>query len=96
MPKPIPKKYLPLAPDLAVEVISPNDRAKEIREKIEVYLSYNTELIWIVYPSSERVDVYRATDKSHIEVIKKDGILQGENVLPGFTLSVKDIFSVLE
>jgi Uma2 family endonuclease len=96
MPKPIPKKYLPLAPDLAVEVISPNDKAKEIREKIEVYLAYNTELVWVVYPASERVDVYRAADKSHIEVIKKDGTLQGEKVLPGFSLTVKDIFAVLE
>jgi Uma2 family endonuclease len=96
MPKPIPKKYLPLAPDLAVEVISPNDKAKEIREKIEVYLAYNTEIVWVVYPASERVDVYRATDKSHIEVVKKDGTLQGEKVLPGFSLAVKDIFAVLE
>jgi Uma2 family endonuclease len=96
MPKPIPKKYIHATPDLAVEVISPSDKAKEIREKIELYLAYKTELVWVVYPSSERVDVYRAADKAHVEVVKLDGVLSGENVLPGFTLAVEDIFAVLE
>jgi Uma2 family endonuclease len=96
MPKPVPKKYIHATPDLAVEVISPTDKAKEIREKIELYLEHKTELVWVVYPSSERVDVYRAADKAHVEVVKLDGVLDGENVLPGFKLSVQEIFAVLE
>jgi Uma2 family endonuclease len=96
MPKPIPKKFLPFAPDLAVEVVSPNDKAKEIRQKIEKYLEHGTSLIWIVYPASRRVDVYRSSDKEHSQLVDETGILSGEEVLPDFKLAVKNIFSVLD
>jgi Uma2 family endonuclease len=96
MPKPIPKKFLPLAPDLAVEVVSPHDKAKEIRQKIEKYLEHGTKLVWIVYPDSKRVDIYRSSDKEHSQTVDETRILSGEDVLPNFKLSVKDIFAVLE
>ena len=96
MPKPVPKKFIHLAPDLAIEVISPTDRAKDIRRKIDTYLKYDTELIWIVYPASERIDVYRLSDKTHTETLGIDDTLSGENVLSGFQLSIKDIFASAE
>lgn len=96
MPRPVPKQFIPVAPDLAVEVVSPNDKAKDIRHKIDLYLNYGTSLVWVVYPSSQRVDVYRASDKTHAEIIGLDGTLNGEDVLPGFSLSVKEVFGVLE
>lgn len=95
MPKPIPKKFLPFSPDLAVEVID-EDYAESLRQKIEKYLEHGTSLVWIVYPSSKRVDVYRAKNKANIETLDETGFLEGENILPNFKLSVKDIFAVLE
>jgi Uma2 family endonuclease len=96
MPKPIPLNYIPVPPDLAVEVISPNDKAKDIRDRINDYLAANVPLIWVIYPSSQRVDIYRASDKAHAEIVGLDGTLKGEDVLPRFSLSVKDVFEVLE
>lgn len=96
MPKPIPKKYLFFSPDLAVEVISPNDKAPEIRKKVSDYLFYGTRLVWIVYPALKRVDVFDATNPGQANLVDESGVLDGGSVLPGFTLAVKDIFADFE
>lgn len=96
MPKPVPKEFIHLAPDLAIEVISPTDRAKDIRKKIDRYMTYGTQLLWIVYPASERIDVYRLSEKTHSEALGLDDILDGEDVLKGFQIAVKDIFASVD
>lgn len=96
MPQPVPAKFLHIIPNLVIEVISPTDRANDIRKKIEIYLDYGTELIWIIYPQSKRIDVYRQSDKTHTETLSIDDKLSGETVLSGFELSVKDIFDSVE
>lgn len=96
MPKPVPREFLNIIPNIAVEVISPTDRAKDIRQKIETYLKYGTQLIWIVYPASQQVDIHRQSDKTHTETLRIEDTLSGENVLSEFKLSVKDIFASAE
>ncbi|MEO1290716.1 MAG: Uma2 family endonuclease [Chloroflexota bacterium] len=96
MPKPVPVKFLHIAPNLAIEVISPSERAKDIRQKIELYLKYGTDLVWTIYPSLQRIDIHRQTNKSQAETLGIEDTLSGENVLEGFTLPVKEIFEVLE
>ena len=53
-----PEKYIPFAPDLAVEVVSPNDKAHEIRDKVTLYRAAGTRIVWVIYPSLRKVDVY--------------------------------------
>lgn len=91
--KPITGKYYAIAPDMAVEVVSPGDRASQIRRKAAQYLKAGTRLIWFVYPDSKLVDIYRPGKPT--ATIEIDGELDGEDVLPGFRLSVKDVFKKL-
>jgi Uma2 family endonuclease len=83
------------APDLAVEVISPSERATDIDLKTQKYLDYGTKLLWVVYPRTRRVVVYSGGMQSGITV-DINGTLDGGEVLPGFTLPVRDIFAGLD
>jgi len=86
----IPKKFWPLAPDLAVEVLSPSDTASEVMEKIDEWLTAGTRLVWVVDPAKKTVGVY-APDRRQ-RILKSTDQLEGETVLPGFSLSVAEIF----
>jgi Uma2 family endonuclease len=90
----VPEEYL-IAPDLAVEVISPSNRPREMLNKIESYIKNGTRIVWVVYPDEKVVDVWQPAGDGGMLVHKVtlDGTLEGGNVLPGFTLAVKDIFS---
>jgi Uma2 family endonuclease len=79
----------PLAPDLAVEVVSPTDSAKDIGDKIVNYLAAGT-VAWYVYPDDQEVKVYEAGEP--VKTLTINDTLDGGKVLPGFTLAVKDIF----
>ncbi len=82
------------APDLAVEVISPSEKPRQIMQKIETYLTSGTILVWIVYPEEKIVDVWRAMSDGSLNKRKFEigDILSGEDVLPNFTLEVAKIF----
>jgi Uma2 family endonuclease len=82
--------YLPIAPDLAVEVLSPGDLAYEVNEKIEEYLGAGIALIWVVDPENRVVDVYRHNGE-HQRLHESDELL-GEDVLPEFRCRVADLF----
>lgn len=89
MPRPIPKKFIPLAPDLAVEVISPTDSASEVDEKIVQYLKAGVKMVWVVYPASRTVMAHSADGAYRLD---EDAALDGGAVLPGFKLAVRDVF----
>jgi Uma2 family endonuclease len=82
--------FLPLAPDLAVEVISPGDLAHEVSEKIEEYLHAGVSLIWVVDPEIRIVDVYRKNGE--ISRLREADELLGHDVLPNFRCRVADLF----
>jgi Uma2 family endonuclease len=77
-------------PDLAVEVKSPTDRRRDIEEKLGHYRDAGVPLVWWVYPDERLVEVYRLGVL--VATLREGDILDGENVLPGFTLPVSDIF----
>jgi Uma2 family endonuclease len=81
--------YNPNPPDLAVEVLSPTDKPSRIRTKIAGYLAAGT-ILWLVDPEAKVVEVYTPGQKS--KMLRMNDSLDGEDVLPGFTLAVKDIF----
>lgn len=94
-PNPIPKNFMPLMPDLAVEIVSPSNTVPQIRRKAALYLDNGTQLVWIVIPSNMSAEVCRlgADGKIHSKVIGAGGALSGEHVLPGFSLDLVALFS---
>jgi Uma2 family endonuclease len=88
--QPPPAAYNPIPPDLAVEVLSPSNTPDEIAIKVDNYLRAGT-VVWVVNGDAQRVTVHRpdaAPKTSGIE-----DTLDGGDVLPGFTLPVRDIFA---
>jgi Uma2 family endonuclease len=79
----------PQAPDLAVEVVSPTDRAKDIADKVANYLLAGT-VLWYVYPDEQQIKVYAPGQA--VKTLGIDDVLDGGPVLPGFKLALQDIF----
>lgn len=90
---PTTERYFPGPPDLAVEIVSPNDRADDIHNKVMDFLNAGTHLVWVVYPGSQTVAVYHPDSAGHI--LSAEDTLDGESVLPGLSLPVREIFKKL-
>ena len=86
----IPVTYWELAPDLAVEVLSPSDRRSKVLRKVSEYLDAGTPLVWVVDPRRRTAVVYRPEGEPTI--LGADGVLDGEDVLPGFTLTLAEVW----
>ena len=82
--------FWPGAPDLAAEVISPGDTYAEVEDKIADWLDAGTRLVVVVNPSTQTVALYRSW--SDIRVLTTDDVLDGGEVVPNWTLPVRDIF----
>jgi Uma2 family endonuclease len=80
-----------LAPDLAVEVLSPGNTKKEMARKVRDYFISGARLVWLVDPRQRTVQVYTALDQS--TVLTEDQTLDGGAVLPGLTLPVQQVFA---
>ncbi len=95
-PIPFPRTWVPLMPDLAVEVKSPSNTLAELRRKAAIYLQHGARLVWIILPVSRSAEVWRLGADGDIEsaIIQADGSLSGEDVLPGFTLPLAQLFDI--
>ena len=80
----------PIAPDLAVEIVSPSDTLYDIQEKVFEYLDAGTQLVWVVEPVGQTVTVYRS--RTEIKVLTMKDTLTGDDVIKGFSCSVAEIF----
>ena len=80
-----------LAPDLAVEVISKSNTRKEMEDKLVDYFDATVRLVWYVYPETRQVRVYVAPDQHSL--LSEDQILDCGEVLPGFSLQLRQYFS---
>ena len=85
-----PKGDIDIAPDLVVEVVSPNDTYEEIAVRVADYKSANVKLIWVISPETRTVLIRRANGTC--EEVGEAGTLSGEDVLPGFTCTVAELF----
>ena len=83
--------FAELAPDLAVEVLSPNDRAGEILAKVADWLNAGTLLVWVIDPERRIATVYRADGSALI--VDDTSALSGDEVLPGFVLPLAGLFA---
>jgi len=87
----VPASFVPIPPDLAVEVLSPTDRLSEALSKIAMYLEAGIPLVWLIDPVNRTATIFQQ-DKVPV-TIGADGVLDGEEVLPGFTLSLATLFA---
>jgi Uma2 family endonuclease len=90
LPDPEPVAYAELAPDLAVEVLSPGDRPGETLAKVADWLNAGTRLVWVVDPGRRQLRVYRADGTEAL--LSGGDRLDGEQVVPDFSIDVADIF----
>ncbi|MFO0850431.1 MAG: Uma2 family endonuclease [Gemmataceae bacterium] len=86
----VPKGDYRIAPDLAVEFISPNELFEEVEEKLTDYHAAGVRLVWVVSPGSKTVQVRRADGSC--AVLREADTLSGEDVVPGFACKVADLF----
>jgi Uma2 family endonuclease len=86
----IPNGYFEVSPDLAVEVLSPNDADSRVQEKVRHYLKHGVSMVWLVDPRLQIVTVYRHLKRA--QTLKESDTLLGEDVLPGFSCGVAEFF----
>ena len=80
----------PVVPDLAVEVVSPNDRPGEVADKIAFYLAHGVPLVWAIYPRTRTVVAHRPGQEPRTFGV--GDVLEADDIIPGFRLPVADIF----
>ncbi len=83
--------YAELAPDLAVEVLSPRYRAGEILAKVAEWLEAGTRLVWVIDPGRQEAWVYRSDGS--ISTVGLEDSLDGEDILPGFSCPLESILN---
>ena len=86
--------HVTVAPDLAVEVVSPNDTVYELNKKVQEYLRAGVRLVWVIDPENRTLVVYRANRT--LAEFKPEDELTGEDVIPGFRCLVRDFFQPLD
>lgn len=89
--KSLPKGFARIPPDLAVEVVSPNDLYYEVEQKVREYLQAGVSLVWIINPDDRTVRIFRSSGAGPTQLGENDE-LTGEDILPGFRCQVSELF----
>ncbi len=87
-------RFYNIAPDLAVEVISPSETPRQVHRKVNLYLKAGVRLVWVVYPDDRLIVIYRP-DAPTTTLLNDEDILDGGEVLPGFAVTVGEVFAGL-
>lgn len=90
----LPTGFLDGAPDLAIEILSPTNTIEEIDSKLAEYFENGARLVWVINPNQHHVLVYRSAQEPD-RLLKSADSLDGEDVVPEFTLPVADLFQKL-
>lgn len=85
------KKFFQGAPDLAVEIVSPNDVWQKLNQKMAELFANGTRLAWVINPGDQTVLVYHSSQPDRI--LKAGDLLDGEQIVPGFSMPVADLFA---
>jgi Uma2 family endonuclease len=86
----LPEGFVPFAPDIAVEVLSPSDALVEVEEKVDQWIEAGAALVWVVNPRRRTVTVHRKGRDPR--VLRENDVLDGEDVCPGFSSPVAEFF----
>jgi Uma2 family endonuclease len=81
--------FSPVPPDLAVEVLSPSDRPRQVLDRIGEYLDAGVRLVWVIDPGKRNATVYRSL--TDVQTIDETGALAGEDIVPGFTCPLASV-----
>lgn len=81
---------VPQMPDVAVEVKSPDDSSVKLRRKAAYYIENGARLVWLVFPEKRTVEVYY--ENGDLEILDENGVLNGGDIMPGFTMQVRAVF----
>ncbi len=93
-PGPDAAEYVPVMPDLAVEIISPSQSLPQARRKAHVYLKHGTTVVWLVDPAEKRAEQWSIGDTAAPRRVSvgTEGELSGGGALPGFTMPLTNLF----
>jgi len=91
----LPDGFLEGAPDLAVEILSPSNTVEEIHNKLVEYFDNGSRLVWVIHPKEQYVLVYRSAQEPD-RLLKFTDSLDGEDIVPDFTLAVAELFQKLD
>jgi Uma2 family endonuclease len=86
------KKFLPLCPDFAVELVSESDDLEDTRKKMQEYLDNGLRLGWLIVPRTQDVEIYRPSQD--VEFLQSPSALSGESVLPGLVVDLQLIWKL--
>ena len=86
-----PTGFMDGAPDLAVEVVSPNDRMGDVLDKVRDYFDAGVWQVWVVVPTNRTVMIHRSLQDA--TVLNENDIIAGDGILSGLELPVADIFA---
>jgi Uma2 family endonuclease len=86
-----PQGFAELAPDLAIEVLSPEDRQRDVLDKVGEYLGAGVRLVWVIDPEQATAVVFRSL--TAVRRVERDGVLDGEDVLPGFVCALSELLT---
>lgn len=84
------KGFFPGAPDLAVEVVSPSDTAPGVHKKARMWIEAGCRAVWLVWPDDRSVTFYRSLDD--VKILTGDAVLDGADVIPGFSHPIAQFF----
>lgn len=93
LPRPFPHTFADLAPDLVVEIASPNDAYSDLRDKVDEWLQAGVPLIWVVDPQRRVVEVFQPDQP--LRVLHTTDTLTGDPLLPDFQLPLSELFADL-
>jgi Uma2 family endonuclease len=85
-----PRGFFQGSPDLAIEILSPNNTIEEIHTKIVEYFENDTRLVWVIHPDERYVLVYHSPEPDRL--LRPQDTLDGEDVVPGFAIAVNELF----
>lgn len=85
-------KFFQGAPDLAVEVVSPGESHRKLKQKLSQYFANGTSMVWVVNPKDRTVSVHVSPQNSSI--LREGQQLEGGSLLPGFSFSIQDLFDI--
>lgn len=88
---PPPESFWPMAPDIAVEVVSPSNAAGEMQEKVLQYLEAGTRQVWVVQPRTRTVEVW--APGADVRLLRAEDTLEGGEVLPGLRIAIRELFA---
>jgi Uma2 family endonuclease len=85
------RKPLAIVPDFVIEIVSPNDKFADVMDKAQAYLRDGVRLVWVIDMQGKRAFIFEP-DAENVRTLKGDALLTAEDILPGFSLKLSDLF----